>query len=77
MRLSVATNFDPRLLEGLEGYPVSEVFGKLPRNFVGGRRASAILSPVSPRSLVDHVSNVAERNAPGAIMVRRVTAYAV
>jgi len=61
MRLSVATNFDPRLLEALEGYPVYEVFGKLPRDFVGGGRASYMLSPVSRRSLAEHVAQAHRR----------------
>lgn len=61
MRLSVATNFDPRLLEALEGYPVYEVFGKLPRDFVGGGRASYMLSPASRRSLAEHVAEAHRR----------------
>jgi collagenase-like PrtC family protease len=61
MRLSVATNFDPRLLEGLERYPVSEVFGKLPRDFVGGGRASYMLTPLSRGSLAAHVAEAHRR----------------
>ena len=38
--LSVATNFDDGLLDVLSGYPVTEVFGKLPSDAVGGGRAS-------------------------------------
>ncbi len=31
--LSVATNFDDRLLDAISGYPVEEVFEKLPAIF--------------------------------------------
>ena len=61
MRLSVAANFDPRLPEALGGYPVHELFGKLPRDFVGGGRASYMLSPVSRRSLANHVAQAHRR----------------
>ena len=36
MRLSVATNFDPALVDALRGYPVVELFGKLREDAVGG-----------------------------------------
>ncbi len=55
MRLSVATNFEPELVEALRGYPVYELFGKLPADSVGGGRASYMLSPLPRRRLVDHV----------------------
>lgn len=55
MHLSVATNFDDGLLEQVKGYPVTEVFGKLPRDFVGGGRPSHVLSPLSRRQLEQHV----------------------
>lgn len=55
MRLSVATNFDSALIEALKGFPVYELFGKLPVDPVGGGRASYMLSPLSKRALADHV----------------------
>ena len=61
MRLSVATNFDDQLLDQLQGFPVVEVFGKLPRDYVGGGRASYMLAPLSRRSLAHHVAEARKR----------------
>jgi hypothetical protein len=55
MRLSVATNFEPDLVAALKGYPVYELFGKLPADPLGGGRASYMLSPLSRRELAAHV----------------------
>jgi len=55
MDLSVATNFDDALIEGLKAYPVHEVYGKLPRDAVGGGRSSYMLAPLSKRRLAEHV----------------------
>ncbi len=55
MRLSVATNFDPSLIGGIKGYPVYELFGKLPSDPLGGGRASYMLSPLPKRALAAHV----------------------
>lgn len=55
MRLSVATNFEPDLVEALKGYPVHELFGKLPADPLGGGRASYMLSPLSKRALAAHI----------------------
>ncbi|MBI3127062.1 MAG: U32 family peptidase [Candidatus Tectomicrobia bacterium] len=58
MRLSVASNYDPRLVEGLAGYPVEEVYGKLPADCLGGGRASYMLGPLSRRRLAEHAAHV-------------------
>ncbi|MBI2878394.1 MAG: U32 family peptidase [Candidatus Rokubacteria bacterium] len=55
MRLSVATNFEPDLIEALQGYPVYELFGKLPADPLGGGRASYMLSPLPRRALAAHI----------------------
>jgi collagenase-like PrtC family protease len=55
MRLSVATNFDPALVEAMKGYPVVELFGKLREDAVGGGRAPYQLARVSRRRLAEHV----------------------
>ncbi|MGE5189231.1 MAG: U32 family peptidase [Gemmatimonadota bacterium] len=55
MRLSVATNFDPALVEAIRGYPVVEVFGKLREDAVGGGRAPYQLARVTRRELAEHV----------------------
>jgi len=58
MQFSVATNFDDALIEGLKDYPVREVYGKLPRDAVGGGRSSYMLAPLSKRRLAEHVHRV-------------------
>ncbi len=55
MRLSVATNFDPALVEAVREYPVVELFGKLREDAVGGGRAPYQLARISRRRLADHV----------------------
>jgi collagenase-like PrtC family protease len=60
MKFSVATNFRPDLIKALTGYPVSELFGKLPSDSMGGGRASFMLSPLSLRSFRDHVAQAAK-----------------
>ncbi len=55
MQLSVATNFDDELIRQVRDYPVTEVFGKLPRDFVGGGRPSYMLSRLSSRRFQGHV----------------------
>ena len=55
MRLSVATNFDPALVDALRGYPVVDLFGKLRQDAVGGGRAPYQLAPVSRKRLALHV----------------------
>ncbi len=55
VQLSVATNFDDDLLRHLKSYPVTEVFGKLPRDAVGGGRPPYVIGGVSCRRVRDHV----------------------
>jgi collagenase-like PrtC family protease len=57
MRLSVATNFDDELIWKIKDFPVEEVYGKLPRDFVGGGRSSYMLSPLSGKRIVRHISH--------------------
>jgi len=58
MRLSVATNFDPELVEQCRDYPVTELFGKLRTDAIGGGRAPYQLGQVSRRQLAAHVRHV-------------------
>jgi hypothetical protein len=60
MRLSVATNFDPVLVDALRGYPVVELFGKLREDAVGGGRAPYQFAPVSRSQLAAHVRHDVE-----------------
>ncbi len=55
MKLSVACNFDPELIEGLRGYPVYEVYGKLTSDFFGGGRPSFYLPEIDKKKLEDYV----------------------
>lgn len=59
MDLSVATNFEPDLIEALKGLPVTELFGKLPSDAVGGGRASYMLAPTRWSQLEAHVRQAA------------------
>ncbi|QXE90855.1 U32 family peptidase [Geomonas subterranea] len=61
MKFSVATNFEADLLPALEGYPVAELFGKLPADSVGGGRASFMLAPLSKARFRAHVQEAARR----------------
>ena len=51
MKLSVACNFDDALLDGLRGYPVYEIYGKLTSDFFGGGRPSFYLPEVDRAAL--------------------------
>jgi collagenase-like PrtC family protease len=55
MKLSVACNFDDALLEGLAGFPVYEIFGKLTADFFGGGRPSFYLPEVNRQRLERYV----------------------
>ena len=61
MKFSVATNFRPDFIEAMDGYPVSELFGKLPSDSLGGGRASFMLSPLSVSQFREHVRDAAGR----------------
>jgi len=60
MKLSVACNFDDALLEGLRGYPVYELYGKLTADYFGGGRPSFYLPEVSREALARHVARTHE-----------------
>lgn len=55
MKLSVACNFDEALLEGLKGYPVYEIYGKLTTDYFGGGRPSFYLPEVEKRGIENFV----------------------
>jgi collagenase-like PrtC family protease len=57
MKLSVACNFEPELIDGLRGLPVYELYGKLTQDPFGGGRPSFYLPQVDRQLLkrtVDH-----------------------
>lgn len=55
MGFSVATNFDDGFLDAIAPYPVTEVFGKLPSDRIGGGRASFMLAPLSRDRFIRHI----------------------
>ena len=59
--LSVATNFDDGLLDAISAYPVTEVFGKLSSDPVGGGRASFMLPGLSRKRFENHVQAARSR----------------
>ena len=64
MEFSVATNMENSLIEGLSGFPVCEIFGKLSEDMVGGGRAPYQLPHTSTKQFVNHVS-LARRKGMG------------
>jgi collagenase-like PrtC family protease len=61
LKFSVAACFEEGFLEGLSGLPVSELFGKLPSDPLGGGRASFMLSPLSARSLRKYIETAKKK----------------
>lgn len=58
MKLSIAANYDMDLVPRLKGYPVDDVYGKLPTDFVGGGRPSYMGTPVTKRTLAEYVAHL-------------------
>lgn len=56
MKLSVACTFDDELIDGLEGFPVYEIFGKLTSDTFGGGRPSFYLPQVDRNELTRYVA---------------------
>ena len=56
MEFSVPTNWQDDLIPGLITHTVSELYGKLTVDFVGGGRASAILHSTSRKKAVSHIN---------------------
>lgn len=54
---SVATNFDNSLLDQCIGKPVSEFYGKLTSDFVGGGRSSYLIDNISLKKFEKHVAH--------------------
>ena len=61
MKLSIATNWQPDLVERLSPYPVKELFGSLPTTPVGGGRPAAFLPTVSREEIARHIAGAAGR----------------
>ncbi len=55
MKLTVAANYDPQVVPRLRQYPVTEVYGKFPVDFVGGGRPSYMGTPLNASNLREYV----------------------
>lgn len=58
---SVATNFDNNLVDQCIGKSVSEFYGKLTSDFVGGGRSSYLIDNISKRKFQNHVKYCLDR----------------
>ncbi|MBC1517124.1 U32 family peptidase [Listeria immobilis] len=55
MKISVATNFDDKLIEGIKGTDVTNLFGKLTNDFVGGGLETTNLDSINRDKVIEHV----------------------
>ena len=46
MKISLATNFDNKLIDQIKYYPVYEVYGKMKHDYIGGGRPDNTLSNI-------------------------------
>ena len=46
MKISLATNFDNRLIEQVKEYPVYEIYGKMKSDLIGGGRPDNTLKNI-------------------------------
>lgn len=60
MKLSLAANYDMDLVPRLKGYPVVEVYGKLPTDCVGGGRPRYMGTPLTKKALAEYVAHLKE-----------------
>lgn len=60
MKISLATNFDDNLIDGIKDYPVYEIYGKLKNNFIGGGRPDNDLIDVQKEKFERHVKKTRE-----------------
>jgi collagenase-like PrtC family protease len=56
MKLTVPANYDLEVVPELARYPVTEVYGKLPGDLVGGGRPSYMGTPLGARALARYVA---------------------
>ncbi len=56
MQLNVPTNWDDQLLVGLEGLPISSLYGRLQLDIIGGGRPAGALPKVSREAAARHIS---------------------
>lgn len=60
MKFCLATNFDPELIDAVNKYDsdksITEIFGKLAKDIIGGGRHSFVLPKISWKDLANYVS---------------------
>ncbi|MBF0519524.1 MAG: peptidase U32, partial [Nitrospirae bacterium] len=62
MKLSLACNFDPALVDGIKGSLVYELYGKMSHDIVGGGRPSFVLPAVGKQKLKNYVALCIKNN---------------
>lgn len=58
MKISLATNFDNKLIDEIKRYPVYEVYGKLKEDIIGGGRPYNLLKNLNKATFEEHVKKV-------------------
>lgn len=58
MKISLATNFDDRLIDEIKDYPVYEIYGKLKNDYIGGGRPDNTLTDIDKENFERHVKKV-------------------
>ncbi len=60
MKISLATNFDNKLIDKIKKYPVYEIYGKMKYDYIGGGRPDNALSDIDKEKFESHVKKVRE-----------------
>lgn len=58
MHLSVSANFQNDFIESIKKYPVEEVYGKIPADFIGGGRPSIMVPSISKKGIQNFIKNL-------------------
>ena len=60
MKISLATNFDNKLIDQIKDYHVYDVYGKMKHDYIGGGRPDNTLSNIDKELFESHVKKVRE-----------------
>lgn len=58
MKISLATNFDDKLIDKVKKYPIYEMYGKLNIDIIGGGRPSNYLKKLDLKKFENHIKKV-------------------
>ena len=58
IKFTVATNWDPKLIDELAKYPVSDLYGVAEHSIVGGGRPSFLLTKVTEDDIAEYIKKV-------------------